>query len=166
MDFFFAVMGSVIIYVVVDIVWYSNLIWGKIWPKLAGLSPKEVKNRVFPFIGMVIMATVLSFFFVGLVQRLEAYTWDGGFLIACWTWVGFIATIQVTPVLFAKMSIKLYLNNSNLRVFIYSPALNCTKYTPELTERPESSDPSQITNLVPASCCPLARFFICLPRAS
>ncbi len=88
--------------------WYSNLLFGKEWRKLAKLSEKEfqagvVKSMVFMLVLAFVSAFVLKRFIViaGPVDVLAAIK------IAIWIWFGFVMTYSVSNAMFGKRSLKL-----------------------------------------------------------
>src|SRR2546428_12606075 len=66
------------------------------------------KTMILTFIGSLVTAAVLSM----LVGWMGAKTLGAGIAAGFWAWVGFVATVTLGGVLFAKMSWDLYILNN------------------------------------------------------
>lgn len=101
---------------VVGALWYSPILFGKMWMKLSGMSQEKMaeakkKSMVKPyavsFIGLLVMAYVLAHFLaIGV-----AVTASDALLVAFWLWLGFVVTIKIGDVLWAGDPVKLYIIN-------------------------------------------------------
>lgn len=111
----FGAIGSM----VVGFVWYGPL-FGKSWAKLMGFSEKETqdmkkgmgKTYGIMFVASFIMAYILSQF-VGITGT---YTLMNGMTIGFWAWLGFVATVMMTGMLFGKKSLQLYFIDSGYQL--------------------------------------------------
>lgn len=101
--------------------WYSQVLFGKTWMKLSGITEDQMKTGkkgmgktyALSFIGAFVMAYVLARF----VDYSGASTIMEGMRVGFLGWLGFIATVTLAPVLWAKRPIKLYfLDNGHLLV--------------------------------------------------
>ena len=123
-----AIIVSVIISVVLGFLWYGPL-FGKPWMKLMNINPKDVdkkKKRMGKTYFVMIISTLISVYILSLlIINLGATTIMEGAMIGFLVWIGFIATITLSSVLWEGKSIKLYmLNNSyNLIVNLIAGAL-------------------------------------------
>lgn len=93
--------------------WYSPVLFGKKWMKLAGIKPDKrdkymILRFLVYFIGQFVMAYVLAHFliFANAINYIEAIT------VAFWLWLGFIAPITIGGVLWEKKSINLFVLNN------------------------------------------------------
>ncbi len=91
-----AVLVAAVSSMVVGFLWYSQLLFGKKWMKLIGMTEGHMeaanagmaKPYTMSFVGSLVMAYVL-----GLVISLtNAVNWQAGAMTAFWMWLGFVAT--------------------------------------------------------------------------
>lgn len=111
---YLAVLVAALAGMAVGFVWYSSLLFAKPWMREMGYKKETMKKDgmtkmyIISMIATVVMAYVLShvmymsenFFMMGYVTT--------GLLSAFWMWLGFVATVQVTDVLFGGKSWKLF----------------------------------------------------------
>lgn len=110
------VLVAAVVGYVVGALWYSPVLFGKLWMRLSGVTMGDMekakqkgmaKSYVIMFIGILIMSYVLA-------QVLEVFgaasAWMG-IQIAFWLWLGFIATVMVGMVLWENKSWNLYILN-------------------------------------------------------
>ncbi len=116
-----AVVVAAVVSMVLGFLWYSPYLFGKQWMKLSGLNSKELdkakkgmsKLYGVSFVSTIILAFILStvLSWSGASTLIEAVT--VGFLV----WVGFVATVQLTDVLFSKeKNTNLYLINTGYQL--------------------------------------------------
>lgn len=97
---------------VLGFLWYSPVLFGTAWMKLKGFtqaSLKDAQKKMGPmytlsFIGAFVMAWVLSMVIslVGVADAMEAAR------VAFWMWLGFVAPVQMTGVIFGDKKWKLF----------------------------------------------------------
>ena len=113
---YWAVLVSGIVSMIIGGLWYSPVLFGKLWMKLSNISEKQIeeakkkgmaKSYVIMFVSTLVMGYILAHF-VGYVQ---AKTVTDAFMLALWTWLGFIVTVLISSVLWEGKSYKLYLLN-------------------------------------------------------
>lgn len=104
----FASIASMII----GFAWYSPSLFGKRWMKLMGYTPKSLEKdkqgmgKVFllSFLSTIVMALVLA----NIIRYIGFVRWQAGAYVGFWMWLGFIAPVQMTQVLFGKQSWELF----------------------------------------------------------
>jgi hypothetical protein len=125
MDFFYLISGTSVNYwsvlvaaivgMLIGALWYSPLLFGETWIKLAGLSkamkPQQKSMTVqysLGFLSQLVMATVLAHIsgFVLVIYVGEALQ------LAFWLWLGFLATTMLGTVLWEMKSPKFYAINA------------------------------------------------------
>lgn len=111
---FLAILVAGLSAFVLGSLWYSPLLFGDVWMKLAG-TKKGKKDKymwlrfLIYLIGMLVMSFVLAHFLIFAA----AVTYIEGLITAFWLWLGFIAPITIGGVLWENKSIKLFaLNNA------------------------------------------------------
>ena len=126
---FLAVIVAAVGYMVIGAVWYSPVVFGKMWMKLAGITQKDIdkqkktmpKTYGFAFLGALITSYILAII-IGLVG---AITLVGALQIGFLVWLGFVATTTLSTVLFEGKKQELYLLNNgyNLIALLVASAI-------------------------------------------
>jgi len=109
-----AVLAAGISAMVIGYVWYGPL-FGKPWMKLTGITKEDVekdkKNMPMNYGGMFVAALVTSYvldFTIRMGETIMPRSAISGVTAAFWVWLGFIAAVRVTDVIFNKKPLKLY----------------------------------------------------------
>jgi hypothetical protein len=106
-----AVIVAAVVSYIVGALWYSPILFGKLWMKLSGFTKKNAekakkkgmtKNYIVAFIAALITAYVLAWF-IGAV--------GGPYGTAFWIWLGFIVTTLINNVLWKGESVQLFFLN-------------------------------------------------------
>lgn len=115
---YFSVLIAGISGMVIGALWYSPVLFGKIWMKLSGMDSAKINSvkkigmgltYFLAFIGSLIMACVLVHFMAYMVIDNFVDTVQ----LVFWSWIGFIAPVTLSVVLWEGKSWKLwFLNNS------------------------------------------------------
>ncbi len=114
---YLAVLVSAVVSIILGSLWYSPLLFGKVWMRLAGKNAKEMnkakkrgmgKLYLVAFIASLVMAYVLAHF----IKYLTATSFTDGMLAGFWLWLGFIAAVQIGIVIWDNKPFKLYLLNA------------------------------------------------------
>ncbi len=112
---YLAVLVSAIASMIIGFLYYSPLVVGKQWLKLMNIkmTPKGVKAAqkgmaglmALSFVCTLIMAVSLAYlrFVIGTLGVIE------GFALGAFVWLGFVAPVQYTSVIFAKKPFSLFL---------------------------------------------------------
>ena len=121
-----AVLAAAISAMIIGFVWYSPMLFAKRWTREMGYDPndkakmQEMQKSAGPaylgsFIASLVSAFILALFFHWLhVQSLEL-----GLLVGFHVWLGFVATVQLTGVLFMKQSMTLFAINTGYQLVCY-----------------------------------------------
>jgi hypothetical protein len=121
-----AVFVAAIATMVVGFLWYSPLLFARPWMVLMGYDPNDKakleemrksagKSYAASFVASLVSAFVLAKIIdVTTVDR-ALYGMKIGFAV----WLGFVATAQLTEVLFAKKPVKLYFINTGYQLVCY-----------------------------------------------
>ncbi len=110
-----AVLVAGIVNMAVGFVWYGPL-FGKTWKSLMGFTDESMKSMkmtstqamVGGFITALIMAYVLAHF-MGLLGIADL---GAAMQLACWIWLGFMATVMVGSYLWEGKPFKLFVLNA------------------------------------------------------
>jgi hypothetical protein len=110
---YLAIFIAAVANIIIGMIWYSPKVFGKQWMHAIGMkiprSKAEKADRqkeampgyVLSFIAAIVMAYVIS---VLLVTK----TPGEGVLLGFWVWLGFVATVNLAPVLWEKKSWRWY----------------------------------------------------------
>ncbi len=104
--------------------WYSPKAFGKAWIKASGLKKKDLKklqkkNMGPTFFWATVAALVTAFVLEKFAMMLNATTIGTGAYIGFWAWLGFVATTQLSGVLWAGQKLKLYKINALHYLVVY-----------------------------------------------
>ena len=121
-----AVLVAAISTMVLGFLWYSPMLFAKPWMREMGYDPndkakvEEMKKTAGPayagsFVASLVSAFVLDHFLIGL----HAASVPRGLHIGFGVWLGFVATVQLTGVLFQKNSWKLFAINTGYQLACY-----------------------------------------------
>src|SRR5947209_2604489 len=121
-----AVLVAAVSTMVVGFLWYSPLLFAKPWMREMGYDSndqakiKEMRKsagRAYlgSFLASLVSAFVLALFFnwLGVIDV------RFGLCVAFHVWLGFVATVQLTGVLFMKQSWKLFAMNTGYQLVCY-----------------------------------------------
>ncbi len=112
-----AVLVSAIVVWILGSLWYSPILFGKMWMKLSGFKESDmrkakkkgmIKEYIIMLVGSFITAYVLAHF----VSYTNSTTILDGGVLGAWLWIGFIAPIALGMVLWEGKPVKLYLINT------------------------------------------------------
>lgn len=113
------VVIAAVLNMVIGYLWYSKWLFAHAYATLCKHSEKEMKpdakTLLMGFIASLVIAFFLSFF--------EAYlgvtTVTDGMFVGFLIWLGFVATTQISSVIWCKKPFKLFLINSGFRLVSY-----------------------------------------------
>ncbi len=104
-----AIIVSAILCMAIGTLWYSPLLFGKLWLSLTGNKEPDMKDAPKIYLGAFINSLVMSFILATLIYWIGANTWRDGALVGFLVWLGFNATAHFSGVLWEKKPIKLCL---------------------------------------------------------
>ncbi|MBZ5597746.1 MAG: DUF1761 domain-containing protein [Acidobacteriia bacterium] len=121
-----SVLVAAVATMVVGFVWYSPLLFARPWTVLMGYDPNdkakmdEMRKGAGKNYALVLVASLVSAFVLAKVIDITTvnsavYGMKVGFAM----WLGFVTTVQLTGVLFAKQPAKLYLINTGYQLVCY-----------------------------------------------
>lgn len=121
-----AILAAAASTMIVGFLWYSPILFAKAWVREMGydISDKakmdEMKKSAGPayfgsFIASLVAAFVLALFF----HEMHVQSINMAMLVAFHAWLGFVATVQLTGVLFMKQSMNLFAINTGYQLVCY-----------------------------------------------
>ena len=121
-----AVLVAAISTMVVGFVWYSPILFAKPWMREMGYDPndkakvQEMQKSAGPaYLGSFIAGLVSAFILALFLHEMNAQSLGFGLLVGSHVWLGFVATVQLTGVLFMKQSMKLFAINTGYQLICY-----------------------------------------------
>lgn len=110
---YLAVLAAAAVSFILGGLWYSPLLFGKIWMKEAGLTEKDMKkgNVGLSYLGGFVTAFIIAYITSHFIYFVGADTVEQGLSLGFWIWLGFIATTMFGQVLWDGKSFKFYLIN-------------------------------------------------------
>ncbi len=120
---YLAVLVAAIVQMVVGALWYSPMVFGKMWMKLSGLNAKQLeeakkkgmgKSYFLMFLGTLVMSYVLAHF----VFYTGATSFILGMQTGFWIWLGFLATTTMGMVLWDNKPWSLYVLNNGYNLVV------------------------------------------------
>ena len=107
---FLGILIAAAVYFLLGNLWYSKSLFGKVWRHHEGLHPVEpYQPSVGAYIGEFVIALIIAYIFDLLMILTSANGVVDGLILASWIWVGFIATTQLSAVLWGKKTFKSFL---------------------------------------------------------
>lgn len=108
---FFAIGLSILSNMVLGMLWYSPILFGKIWLKLVDLKSSDIsKDESNKYMSLALIPAILFMFSLAIILKLlNCGTVFDGFIIASILSIGFIGTSSFNLVLFENRKVKLTL---------------------------------------------------------
>ena len=122
----FAVLTAALSTMVLGFVWYSPILFAKPWMREMGFDPsdkvkvQEMQKAAGPaYFGSFVASLVSAFVLALFLHWLRVESLEFGLLVGFHVWLGFVATVQLTSVLFMKQSMKLFAINTGYQLVCY-----------------------------------------------
>lgn len=121
---YLAVVLAGVVSMVIGFLWYSKALFGKPWMKLMGYSAESLKKAqkemgklyALSFVASLVTAYVL-FHIMTLSQHFYGYNpLQSGLSTGFWMWLGFVAPVQMTDVIFGSKKWNLFFINTGYQL--------------------------------------------------
>jgi len=121
-----SVLVAAVATMILGFLWYSPFLFARPWTVLMGYDPndkakiEEMQKGAGKIYGIAFVASLVSAFV--LAKIIDVTTVNSvlyGMKVGFAMWLGFVTTVQLTGVLFAKQPVKLYLINSGYQLVCY-----------------------------------------------
>ena len=104
-----ALIAAAAIHFVVGALWYSPILFVRQFQSLTGTTDADMKSAMPKGVVLgAVTSLVMAFVLVHAVKYAGAKSIPEGMMVGFFNWLGFIATVQLGAVLWAKQSMKLY----------------------------------------------------------
>lgn len=119
-----AVLVAAVATFVLGGLWYSPLLFGKVWVRAHGYTPEKMESMragvgrsyAVSFLCYLVMATVMAL----LIGATDTVTALGGVRLGALCWLGFAATIGLTANLFSDKPLATYLLDAGYQLVYLS----------------------------------------------
>lgn len=97
--------------------WYSKWLFGPMWNKLSDAT--MVKDMKRPMIYAFIVSLVIAYFLAFFEMYLGVSTVTDGMFVGFFAWLGFVATTQISGVIWANRPVKLFLIDTGCKLLSF-----------------------------------------------
>ncbi len=122
----YAVLVCAVAAMVVGFVWYSPMLFARPWMRAMGMDPDdkakvaEMQKGAGPSYGVSFVSALITALVLGKIIWIANVSSPlYGMKVAAAVWLGFVTTVQLTGVLFAKQRWALYLINTGYQLVCY-----------------------------------------------
>jgi len=121
---YLAILLSGVSYMFIGFLWYSPVLFGKPWMELMGYSEKKLKEmqkKMGPLYALSFVAALITAFMLSHVTTMSTEVFgysrlSSGLTSAFFMWLGFIAPVQMTDVIFGNRPWKLFAINTSYQL--------------------------------------------------
>lgn len=106
-NFWLVLLGAVI-WMALGALWYSPALFGKAWMELTGAKEEDLKGNTKAYIGAFIIGLITTFVLALFVYQTDAQTAVEGAGVGFWAWLGFVAAVGFSGVIWEKLPLKLF----------------------------------------------------------
>jgi hypothetical protein len=97
--------------------WYSPLLFGKLWLKLNSFKKKSVEEKnMFALVLAGLVTSWITSYVLASLLHLSVTDLGDAVQVAFWLWLGFVATIMFGNVLWEQQRVELFILNSAFRL--------------------------------------------------
>lgn len=116
---FVTVIVAAALNMLIGYLWYSKWLFGHEWAKLCQHSKKEHCMDKSCLLYTAIVSLVIAYFLAFFQSYLGITTVTDGMFVGFCIWLGFVATTQVSSVIWCKRPFKLFAINTGARLLSY-----------------------------------------------
>lgn len=110
-----ALLVTVVASLIVSTLWYSDYVLGKQWRVYMGnlfTTQPSTRAMVKMYIGQFILTLITNFILARAIYYADASTWARGLVVSVVVWLGFVAAVEVSGVVWEKKPWKLVAINA------------------------------------------------------
>ena len=122
----FAVVAAAVASCAIGFLWYSPLVLGSAWMETMGYTPqslKKIQKKMGAMYALSFVLSMLTAFVLSCVMSFALIFFDGrydvvaiGFFTALIVWIGFVAPVQATDVIFGARPWRLFWINTSYQL--------------------------------------------------
>lgn len=110
------VLIAAVLYMIIGMVWYSKYLFGPAWLKLCGMKESEMKKNKQAILWGFINALVIAYFLAFFEDYLGVTTVSDGMFVGFCVWLGFVATTQISAVIWCATPFRLFMINTGAKL--------------------------------------------------
>ena len=114
---FFTVVIAALLNMVIGSVWYSKWLFGPTWMKLQKMAVDEYNMLYLGY--ELIISLVIAYFLAFFETYLSVTTVTDGMFVGFCFWLGFVATTQISQVLWSKSPLRLFFLNTGCKLLSF-----------------------------------------------
>lgn len=107
-----AILAAVVASMVLGFIWYTPQVFGAMWMKELGKKMDDIKSPGPGYLVMVIASALTAYVMRHFAVYAGADTWVLGLQVGLWAWIGFVATVGLSRMMFAEESPRLFMINN------------------------------------------------------
>lgn len=115
----FSLVVAAILNMVIGFFWYSKWLFGKTWMKLNHITEANIKGKNTAFLYAAIVSLVIAYFLSLFEAYLGVATVTDGMFVGFCIWLGFVATTQISCVIWCKTPFKLFAIDSGCKLLSF-----------------------------------------------
>jgi hypothetical protein len=119
---FIPILIAAVANVVIGMIWYNPHVFGGAWMRMTGITPEQAERgkRRMPlhvllgFVASMLIAYVIAYFGMAWTGYLGINAdWTTALQLAFWCWIGFVAPVLLSSVIWEQKPIRFYLINAS-----------------------------------------------------
>ena len=114
-----AVVVAAILNMVIGFIWYSKHIFGKQWMHLAHVTEHDMNKNKTAILWAAVVSVVIAYFIAMAEMHLGITTVSDGMWLGFYLWLGFVATTQISGVIWRNKSYKLFFINTGCKLLSF-----------------------------------------------
>ena len=95
-------------YLILGLLWYAPFAFGRRWIiqewELIGKS--QIIASLIGYIGEFILGLIIAYVLAIFIHMSQAMQWSQAIMVALWVWMGFVATVQFSSVLWGRKTLE------------------------------------------------------------
>lgn len=104
---YFTVAVAAVLNMIIGFFWYSKWLFGSSWMKLCKIKEEDCKCKMSLLYGFIV-SLVIAYFLAFFEGYLGVTTVTDGMVIGLCIWLGFVATTQISSVIWGKEPLQLF----------------------------------------------------------
>ncbi len=109
---------AAVLNMIIGFLWYSKWLFGHKWMKFHKVSEADAKNKM-PILYGFIVSLVIAYFLAFFESHLEVTTVVDGMFVGFCFWLGFVATTQLSRVIWCKEPIQLFVLDTGYKLLSF-----------------------------------------------
>lgn len=111
-----AVALAAILNMAIGFLWYSPWMFGKMWMQLSHIQQKDCKQSPWTLLYGFLVSLVIAYFLAFFAGALGVSTAGEGAMLGFYFWLSFIATTQISGVIWSQRPWKLFLLDTGYKL--------------------------------------------------